>query len=141
MATQTIAILGGTGPQGRGLGYRLARSGHDVVLAWPTPDAIAELQGAPSSAIVAAMLPEIETLVPDVRGHVSRARVYRFDEGTPVAHPGFAAARARGRELAAQLELPVVLAGDYLTAPLLEGAVASGNGAADLLEKKLKSRR
>ena len=112
----------------------------DVVLAWPTPDAIAELQGASSSAIVAAMLPEIETLVPDVRGHVSRARVYRFDEGNPVAHPGFAAARTRGRELAAQLELPVVLAGDYLTTPLLEGAVASGSGAADLLEKKLMSR-
>jgi NADPH-dependent F420 reductase len=33
-ATQshTIAVVGGTGPQGRGLGYRLARAGHDVVL-------------------------------------------------------------------------------------------------------------
>ena len=28
----TIAILGGTGPQGKGLGYRFGRSGHDVVL-------------------------------------------------------------------------------------------------------------
>lgn len=32
MATPTVAIVGGTGPQGRGLGYRLARSGHEVVL-------------------------------------------------------------------------------------------------------------
>jgi NADPH-dependent F420 reductase len=32
MSTQTIAVVGGTGPQGRGLGYRLARAGHDVVL-------------------------------------------------------------------------------------------------------------
>ena len=28
----TIAIIGGTGPQGRGLGYRFAKGGHDVVL-------------------------------------------------------------------------------------------------------------
>jgi 8-hydroxy-5-deazaflavin:NADPH oxidoreductase len=28
----TIAIIGGTGPQGKGLGYRFARAGHDVVL-------------------------------------------------------------------------------------------------------------
>lgn len=28
----TIAIVGGTGPQGKGLGYRFARGGHDVVL-------------------------------------------------------------------------------------------------------------
>jgi protoporphyrinogen oxidase len=112
----------------------------DVVLAWPTPDAIARLKGEDSSSMVAAMLPEIESLVPEVRGHVVRARVYRFDEGTPVAHPGFAAERAHGRALAAELDPAIVLAGDYLTAPLIEGAVASGNEAATLLEHKLASR-
>ena len=112
----------------------------DLVLAWPTPDAIADLQRESSSAMVAAMLPEIEALVPEVRGHVVRARVYRFDEGTPVAHPGFAAEREHGRALAAELEPRIVLAGDYLTAPLIEGAVASGNEAASLLESKLTSR-
>ncbi|WP_435770069.1 NADPH-dependent F420 reductase [Nocardioides sp. SYSU DS0651] len=28
----TVAVIGGTGPQGKGLGYRFARGGHDVVL-------------------------------------------------------------------------------------------------------------
>jgi NADPH-dependent F420 reductase len=28
----TIAVVGGTGPPGKGLGYRFARGGHDVVL-------------------------------------------------------------------------------------------------------------
>ena len=28
----TIAVIGGTGPQGQGLGYRFARGGYDVVL-------------------------------------------------------------------------------------------------------------
>ena len=27
----TIAVIGGTGPQGKGLGYRFARAGHTVV--------------------------------------------------------------------------------------------------------------
>jgi NADPH-dependent F420 reductase len=27
-----IAIIGGTGPQGKGLGYRFAKSGHDIIL-------------------------------------------------------------------------------------------------------------
>ncbi|WP_433618527.1 NADPH-dependent F420 reductase [Dactylosporangium sp. CA-139114] len=32
MSLTTIAVIGGTGPQGRGLAYRLARAGHTVVL-------------------------------------------------------------------------------------------------------------
>ncbi|HEX6966452.1 MAG TPA: FAD-dependent oxidoreductase [Gemmatimonadaceae bacterium] len=102
----------------------------DVVLAWPTPDCAERLAGASSGVVTAAMLPEIEAVLPEVRGHVTRARLYRFDEGTPIASPGFAAHRARGRELADQLPLPIALAGDYLTAPLIEGAVASGERAA-----------
>lgn len=112
----------------------------DLILAWPTPDAIADLQRESSSALVAAMLPEMETLVPEIRGHVVRARVYRFEEGTPVAHPAFGTEREKGRALAAALEPRIVLAGDYLTAPLIEGAVASGSDAAALLERKLASR-
>ncbi len=30
--TYRVAVMGGTGPQGKGLGYRFARAGHDVVL-------------------------------------------------------------------------------------------------------------
>jgi NADPH-dependent F420 reductase len=32
MSSQSIAIVGGTGPQGKGLAYRLAGAGHEVVL-------------------------------------------------------------------------------------------------------------
>ena len=32
MTTYRIAVIGGTGPQGKGLGYRFARHGHTVVL-------------------------------------------------------------------------------------------------------------
>jgi len=33
-----IAILGGTGPQGKGLGYRFAKAGHPVILGSRTPE-------------------------------------------------------------------------------------------------------
>jgi NADPH-dependent F420 reductase len=32
MSTYTVAVIGGTGPQGKGLGYRFAKAGHDVVI-------------------------------------------------------------------------------------------------------------
>ncbi|ANH36745.1 prephenate dehydrogenase [Nocardioides dokdonensis FR1436] len=32
MTTYRIAVIGGTGPQGKGLGYRFAKAGHSVVL-------------------------------------------------------------------------------------------------------------
>jgi NADPH-dependent F420 reductase len=32
MSNRSIAIIGGTGPQGTGLAYRLARAGHEVIL-------------------------------------------------------------------------------------------------------------
>lgn len=77
------------------------------------------------------MMPEIERLVPEVRGAVERARVFRFGEGTPLAAPGFIAHRAEGRRLADALPAPIALAGDYLTMPILEGAVISGERAAE----------
>jgi protoporphyrinogen oxidase len=112
----------------------------DVVLGWPTPAAVDALRDASAEHIATAMLPEMETLVPALRGHVTRARVYRYDEGSPIAFPGFARDRARARMLADSLDLPVGLAGDYLTTPLIEGAVASGERAAAQLADRLSRR-
>ncbi|HJU89134.1 MAG TPA: FAD-dependent oxidoreductase [Gemmatimonadaceae bacterium] len=109
----------------------------DVVLAWPAPSEAARLAEASSDAVVSAMMPEIEQLVPRVRGRIRRARVYRMEEGTPLARTGFAASRERGRQLADSIAGPIALAGDYLTTPLIEGAVLSGEHAADRLLGKL----
>ncbi|RHW29140.1 NADPH-dependent F420 reductase [Nocardioides immobilis] len=38
MALQTIAVIGGTGPQGKGLGLRFAQHGHHVLLGSRSPD-------------------------------------------------------------------------------------------------------
>lgn len=108
-----------------------------IVLAWPTPRAVDELAKHGAAELVAAMMPEIQRLVPETRGSVKRARVFRFDEGTPLAAPGFLAHRARGRQLEESLSLPVALAGDYLTMPLVEGAVISGERAAERIARRL----
>lgn len=51
----TVGILGGTGPQGRGLAYRLARAGQPVVIGSRTAErgeaAAAELSGMPGVAV------------------------------------------------------------------------------------------
>ena len=55
MTTYDIAVVGGTGPQGRGLGYRWARHGHRVVL------------GSRSAERAQATAAEIARRVPDAR--------------------------------------------------------------------------
>jgi predicted NAD/FAD-dependent oxidoreductase len=121
-------------PRGR---WRKTPHGENIVLAWPTPNAVDWLAGRPAAEIVAAMMPEIERLVPETRGTVERARVFRFDEGTPLAAPGFVAHRAVARQLEDSLAVPVALAGDYLTMPLVEGAVVSGEQAAARIVRQL----
>jgi NADPH-dependent F420 reductase len=57
LTTYRIAVMGGTGPQGKGLGYRFARHGHDVLIgsrvaeravpvAEEVADRLAEVSGA-----------------------------------------------------------------------------------------------
>jgi protoporphyrinogen oxidase len=121
-------------PAGR---WRARDQSDGIVLAWPTPNAVDRLANHPAAEIVAAMMPEIERLVPETRGAVERARVFRFDEGTPLARPGFLADRAIGRQLEESVRLPVALAGDYLTMPLVEGAVVSGERAAARIARLL----
>jgi protoporphyrinogen/coproporphyrinogen III oxidase len=121
-------------PAGR---WKASTHADGIVLAWPTPSAVEQLANRPGTEIVAAMMPEIERLVPETRGAVERARVFRFDEGTPLASPGFLAHRAAGRQLEDAVDLPVALAGDYLTMPLIEGAVISGEQAAARIVRQL----
>jgi hypothetical protein len=109
----------------------------DAVLAWPTPASLEALRAASPESIATKMLPEVEALVPQVRGHVTRARVYRFEPGSPIPYIGFVRDRANGAALADAIALPIALAGDYLTTPLIEGAVASGDQAAARIARLL----
>lgn len=114
-----------------------ARADRDAVLAWPTPASLDALRSTAPETIANKMLPEVEALVPQVHDHVTRARVYRFEPGSPIPYIGFVRDRARGTALADAIPLPIALAGDYLTTPLIEGAVASGEHAASRIVRML----
>lgn len=109
----------------------------DVVLAWPTPRALDALRDMSAESITAQMLPDVEALVPEVHGHVTHGRVYRFNHGSPIPFIGFVRDRARANALANTIALPIALAGDYLTTPLIEGAVASGEDAGERIAKRI----
>jgi NADPH-dependent F420 reductase len=51
VTTYRIAVMGGTGPQGKGLGYRFARQGHDVWLGSRSADRAATVAGEVSARL------------------------------------------------------------------------------------------
>ena len=53
MTTYDVAVIGGTGPQGKGLAYRWARHGHRVVLGSRSPERAQE-----AAAEITARLPD-----------------------------------------------------------------------------------
>lgn len=79
----TVAVVGGTGPQGKGLGYRFARGGHDVVFgsrddtraAVAAAEVASRLDGLPAGAVTgttnakAADLAELVLLAIPFDGH------------------------------------------------------------------------
>lgn len=99
-----------------------------VIVAYPSPAAMPRILEAGPEEALAAMLPSIENVLPEVAGRIARARVYRFPDAGVAFYPGYL------RHLAAfdadWLPSRLALAGDYLVAPTVEGAVRSGLAAA-----------
>ncbi|MGH7444512.1 MAG: FAD-dependent oxidoreductase, partial [Longimicrobiales bacterium] len=106
----------------------LVPAGREVVVVYPAPAIAARLARATPQETVDELMPALETALPGFGARVERARVYPFTDGYAVFHPGYL------RRLRAFDErwLParIALAGDYLVAPSVEGAVRSGLKAA-----------
>ena len=110
MTLPTVAVLGGTGQQGRGIALRLARAGHRVIVGsrdpvraaalvstWPpttgriTADGYAGAAAAARTAVLAVPFDAVDSLLDDLRGSLQ--------PGTPVVDvtaPMTLARRARG---------------------------------------------
>jgi protoporphyrinogen/coproporphyrinogen III oxidase len=93
------------------------------------PDANATLIADPERG-VERMIGALEHIFPGVRQHIERVKLYRHSYGYPVFYPGYLKhLRAfPGNELPAGIRL----AGDYLVAPTVEGAIRSGERAAQV---------
>jgi len=97
-----------------------------VLLAAPAEsDTLAEL--APD-ALLARLIPVVDRVFPGIRQAVQRGRATYFEEGSTIFYPGYVTHLSRFD--AAWLPGNVALAGDYLAAPNVEGAVRSGVQAA-----------
>lgn len=99
-----------------------------AIVVYPAPAAVGRILGEAPDDALAALLPAVERALPGIRGRVLRARIYRLPGGASLFYPGYLGHLARFRP--AWLPDRLALAGDYLVAPTVEGAVRSGLGAA-----------
>src|SRR5690606_35777575 len=106
----------------------LVPDGREVVVAFPAPAITQSLVDAEPDAVVDALLPAAEQALPGFGARVLRARTYAFPEARPLFRPGPVAGMRASRTEG--LPRGGGLAGDYLVAPTVEGAVRSGGAAA-----------
>jgi oxygen-dependent protoporphyrinogen oxidase len=115
----------------------LVPPGRGLLLAIPTPEAGERCFAAEPQAVLDALLPDVARVLPGVESALLHARVFRWRHAWTLFPPG---SLARLPTLRAELEEGygrVALAGDYLRAPNVEGAVASGVDAAERLARAL----
>jgi len=105
----TVAIVGGTGPQGRGLALRLALAGHNVVLG--------SRDGGRAADIAAGLMEKIPEAPGRIRGGGNEEAVARSDGMVFIAVP-YAAHRRTLEAMAGQLGGKLVV---DIVVPLTEG--------------------
>ena len=80
-------------------------------------------------AAVERMIAAVERVLPGTRKRITRTRLYRHPVGYPVFYPGYL--KHLRQFPAAALPRGIALAGDYLVGPTVEGALRSGERAAE----------
>ena len=105
-----------------------------LLICMGAPDVNDELITAPEVAVT-RMIESVEQILPGTRSMVTRAKLYRHVDGYPLIYPGYLK-HLRRFPLTAQTKR-VMLAGDYLVAPTVEGAIRSGARSAQQLYDQL----
>ena len=107
----------------------LVPPGGDALVALPAPAATASLLAMDDAAAADATLRTLEDAVSGIAKHVMSSHVFRYDHGYTIFEPGYLQHLTRFDS--SWLPAHVALAGDYMLAPSVEGAVRSGARAAD----------
>jgi protoporphyrinogen/coproporphyrinogen III oxidase len=84
---------------------------------------------------VERMIAAAEHVLPGTRARIAHAKLYRHTYGYPIFYPGYL---RHLRNFPRQRD-NIVLAGDYLVAPTVEGAVRSGERSARVLFDQLRA--
>jgi oxygen-dependent protoporphyrinogen oxidase len=118
----------------------LVAPGMGTLLALPLPGAGSGLMDATAEQALDAILPDLRGPFPRIGSAIRAVRLYRWEHGWTVFRPGSLAHLARLHHLGALDQHPrLALAGDYLVAPNVEGAVVSGLRAAERIRSMLES--
>lgn len=108
--------------------------GRSGLVVLPAPAEAARATTADPRTTLERLLPAVREALPDA-GAVLRARVYRHPGGSTIFYPGYLAHLRRFDP--DWFPDRIALAGDYLIAPTVEGAVRSGLRAADRVLEQL----
>jgi oxygen-dependent protoporphyrinogen oxidase len=90
-----------------------------------------------SRPVVDAMLQDIARPFPRIGPTIRHARVYRWNVGVPVFFPGYLRHLGQFRSGNLEGDSRLAVAGEYLYSPSAEGAVYSGERAAERLLARL----
>lgn len=108
----------------------LVSADRDALICMSAPGASAELIANPEAG-VQRMIKALDAALPRTSEKIARVKLYRHAHAYPVFYPGY----LKHLRSFDKLKLPrgVQLAGDYLVAPTIEGALRSGQRAVDRL--------
>jgi len=110
----------------------LVPPGSGALLALPLPEIGPRLVDATPEQVLNAILPDLRLPFPRIESAIRAVRLYRWEHGWTVFRPGSLQHLGRLQTPGmVEAEPRLALAGDYLVAPNVEGAVISGLRAAE----------
>lgn len=109
-------------------GAGLTGAENEAVMVVPAVAAQAQLLSVDPTRAVDSIIDALASVLPGISDRIVHAKVYRFPEGRVVFHPGYLTHLESYDP--GWLSPTLALAGDYLSAPTVEGAVRSGHRAA-----------